>query len=114
MRNWIGMSAHYGQWQAQGDDIDDPPKGHCREWGQDDVPTKGQGLAWLAETSAMCTKSQRKRREGDACADAVRFVRRAPAGGYPSMSRHFYANDDAYPDARIDVEIYGLAFRDEV
>ena len=107
------MSKHAGQWQAQGDDIKNPPKGHRREWGQDDVPTKRQGSSWLEEVLEMCTGGQRQRRLGQAYREAARFVRRAPAAGYPSMSKHFYCRDDAYPNARIDLEIYGMAFRSD-
>jgi hypothetical protein len=77
------------------------------------VPTKEQGTQWLGEVSVKCTHGQRARREGRACRDARKFVQRAPAGGYPTSSRHFYARDDRYPNARIDVEIYGLAFKDD-
>jgi hypothetical protein len=108
------MSEHYGQRQAQGDDIQDPPHGHCQEWGQDIVPTKPEGLGWLTAVNAMCTASQRQRRVGRAFAAAERFVRRAPQGGYPTTMKPFYARDDSYPDARVDLEIYGLAFRDPV
>lgn len=107
------MSKHHGQWQAQGDDIKNPPKGHCREWGQDSVPTKTDGLGWLAEVAAMCTVSQRDRRTPVACRKAKRFVRRAPPEGYPTMSVHFPAPQDAYKNARIDLEIYGDAFADD-
>lgn len=106
------MSEHYGQWQAQGDDIKDPPKGHCHEWGQDVVPTKPDGLTWLEAVKAQCTASQRARREQRAFSRADRFVRRAPPDGYPTTHKHFYAEDDAFPDARVDLEIYGLAFRE--
>lgn len=107
------MSKNHGQWQAQGADIKDPPKGHCKEWGQDSTPTKEEGLGWLAEVAAMCTGSQRKLREKSACPDAKLFVRRAPAGGYPTTSKHFYARSGTYRNARIDLEVYGMAFRDE-
>lgn len=101
------MSKNSGQWQAQGDDIGG--KGHCVEWGQDAVPTKQQGLTWLGQVEAACAHKQRERRAGS-FRDARRFVQRAPPGGYPSTSRHFYADDDRYPDARVDLEIYGMAF----
>jgi hypothetical protein len=103
------MSTYYGQWQAQGEDIANP--GHCRTWGQETVPTKDEGLAWLGEVAGMCTASQRKRRQDKGFNAAERFVRRAPAEGYPTTSKHFYAGDDAYLDARVDLEIYVLAFR---
>ncbi|HFE45574.1 MAG TPA: hypothetical protein ENJ18_08770 [Nannocystis exedens] len=103
------MNNHHGQWQAQGDDID--ARGHCVEWGEIKVPTKEQGRDWLGEVAGKCTRSQRRRREGRACRDARRFIDRAPAEGYPTTSKHFYARDDAYANARIDLEIYGMAFR---
>lgn len=31
--------------------------------------------------------------------------------GYPSTMKPFYAHDDSYPDARVDLEIYGMAFK---
>ncbi len=107
------MSNHSGQWQAQGDDIDDPPRGHCVEWGEAEVPTKEQGRGWLGEVADKCTKTQRRRRSGRACRDAKKFIARAPAEGYPTTSKHFYARDDAYVNARIDLEIYGMAFRND-
>lgn len=67
----------------------------------------------LADVAAKCTSGERKRRQNRACRDAQRFVSRAPRGGYPSMSKHFYAGDDSYRNARIDLEIYGLAFKDD-
>jgi hypothetical protein len=107
------MSDHHGQWQAQGDDITEPPGGHCKEWGQNAVPTKGEGLQWLVCVVGMCTSAQRRRREARAQRQAERFVSRAPREGYPTTSKHFYAQDDRYPDARIDVEVYGMAFQDD-
>lgn len=108
-RGWDVVSEHHGEWQAQGDDI--PGRGHRVSWGQADVPTKAQGLAWLGAIATHCTESVRKRRER-ACRDAKRFVDRAPVEGYPSMMKSFYCGGDRYPNARIDLEIYGLAFRD--
>lgn len=107
------VSQHYGQWQAQGGDMADPSKGECIEWGQDEVPTKRDGLTWLGGVMDRCTHSQRRLRQVRAELEARRFVQRAPAAGYPTTSRHFYARDDRYPDARIDLEIYGLAFKDD-
>jgi hypothetical protein len=104
-----GVSKNHGQWQAQGADIGG--KGHCVPWGQESVPTKADGVSWLWDVAKMCTQSERERREGRACRAARRFVSRAPLTGYPSTMRSFYSLDDAYPDARIDVEIYGQAFR---
>ncbi|MFH0899323.1 MAG: hypothetical protein V2A73_01710 [Pseudomonadota bacterium] len=48
------MSKHHGQWQAQGDDI--KKTGHRREWGQDTVPTKGEGLTWARGRGQMHCK----------------------------------------------------------
>jgi hypothetical protein len=106
------MSNHHGQWQAQGDDIKNPPRGHRKEWGQATVPTKPQGLGWLQEVVDMCTDSQYRRREVRGFRAAEKFVRRAPPDGYPTMMKSFYANDDKYRDARVDLEIYGKAFAD--
>ncbi|MBX3270374.1 MAG: hypothetical protein KF729_08950 [Sandaracinaceae bacterium] len=103
------MSEHHGQWQAQGDDVSG--RGHRVTWGQDVVPTKADGLEWLEQLAANCSKGEGKRRER-ACRDAKRFVCRAAPEGHPSMMKSFYCRDDAYPNARIDVEIYGFAFRD--
>lgn len=105
------MSEHYGQWQAQGDDMP-TTKGRTVEWGQDTVPNKEDGLRWLTEVAMQCTASERERREGRACPQAIKFVNRCPPGGHPRTSKHFYARDDRYKNARIDLEIYGLAFRD--
>jgi hypothetical protein len=107
------MSKHHGQWQAQGKDIKDPHKGYRREWGQDTVPTKPQGLGWLDEVAEMCTASEFRRREVGGFRAAEKFVKRAPPDGYPTMMRSFYAKDDRYPNARVDLEIYGMAFADQ-
>lgn len=104
----MGVSEHHGQWQAQGDDI--PERGHSRVWACDDVPTNRQGMDWLAELMAKCERRQATRR-ARAHKDAMRFLERAPSEGYPSLQRSFYARDDDYKNARIDVEIYGCAFR---
>lgn len=108
----LRMSDHHGQWQAQGDDVDGNRTGHRKHWGQAGVPTKANGLAWLLEVSGMCTHSQRKRRE-NACKAARRFVRRAPIEGYPTMRKTFSANDSHCRNARIDLEVYGMAFAGE-
>lgn len=105
------MSKNSGEWQAQGDDI--PGRGHRVDWGQDEVPTKTQGLRWLHEVGEECTGSQRSRRETTACRDARRFVARVPPEGYPTTSRQFYARDGHYKNARIDLEIRGMAFKDD-
>ncbi|MDP3571090.1 MAG: hypothetical protein Q8S42_10705 [Archangium sp.] len=102
------MSNHHGQWQAQGDDI--PKPGHRRMWGQELVPTKQQGREWLIEVQEMCQRAELRRRE-EAFRDAQRFLSRAPVEGYPSTMKPFYAYDDSYPNARVDLEIYGLAFQ---
>jgi hypothetical protein len=80
--------------------------------GRDTVPNKEDGLRWLTEVAMQCTASERERREGRACPQAIKFVNRCPPGGHPRTSKHFYARDDRYKNARIDLEIYGLAFRD--
>ena len=105
------MSEHYGQWQAQGDDMP-TTKGRTTEWGQDSVPDKNDGLAWLMDVAEQCTAGERARREARACPQAVRFVMRCPPEGHPLTSKHFYARDDRYKNARIDLEIYGRAFCD--
>lgn len=103
------MSEHYGQWQADGDDL---TNGKQRvEWGQDTVPTKQEGRAWLAAVAKKITSGERIRREPRACRDAKRFVERCPPQAYPSTMRRFYADNDK-PTACIDLEIYGLAFCD--
>jgi hypothetical protein len=79
-------------------------------WGHDDVPTQAQGHGYLREVEVMCADREQKRRER-AFRDARRFISRAPPGGYPSTMRPFYGKDDAYRNARVDLEIYGLAFR---
>jgi hypothetical protein len=107
------MSEHYGQWQAQGDDIKNPPKGHCRTWGQDTAPTKDEGCTWLGGVMEMCSASQRRCRQARAYPSAQRFVRRAPPEGYPTTSVHFYAFRDSGRNERIDLEIWGYAFRND-
>ncbi|MCK6523947.1 hypothetical protein L6R49_21265, partial [Myxococcota bacterium] len=76
-------------------------KGECVEWGQDEVPTKAEGRSWLSQVAERCTSSQRARRAVRACKEALRFIKRAPPGGYPTISKHFYAKGDGYNDARI-------------
>lgn len=102
------MSRHHGEWQAQGRDIGG--RGHRVAWGQERVPTKTEGTTWLQAVLSQCTASERDRRERRALRDAERFLRRCPPEGYPTTSEHFYARCDSHPDARIDLEIYGLAF----
>lgn len=103
------MSKHSGQWQADGDAIKRGGGKQCVEWGQDTVPTKGDGRRWLAQVSDMVTHGERKRLAPNACKDAKKFVRRAPVDGHPTTARRFFADDDT-PSACIDLEIYGLAF----
>ncbi|MCC7542661.1 MAG: hypothetical protein IT379_40975 [Deltaproteobacteria bacterium] len=104
------MSKHFGGWQAQGSDVQDP--GHRREWGQDVPPTKPEGTQWLGELADMCTPAQHDVRSATACPKALQFVRRAPKEGFPTMSCHFYATKHRGRGApRIDVEIWGLAFQ---
>lgn len=107
------MANHSGQWQAQGDDIKTPPNGHCVTWGHGYIPTKSEGHGYLDQVIDKCQKKEKKLRE-DAEIKARRFIDRSPPEGYPTASKHFYCNSDVYKNARIDLEIYGMAFCDGV
>lgn len=105
---------HRGRWQAQGADIVKPKGGHSVNWEELLPPTKGAGLAKLAELANLCEARQRSLREG-ACTKAKRYVERAPSGGYAAAgkSKPFYVDpaDSKNKGARIDLEITaGSAF----
>ena len=98
-----------GRFQAQGDGLE-----KSRPWAMQDIPTKYDGHNFLTELKGQLTPAEYTIRQK--CFErAVRYVDKAPSGGYSVISPARRSLTDIPPirDVRVDVELFsGASFKD--